>query len=128
MNKDPKFYICNHCKNLVQMVHDAGVKMICCGEPMSEIVPNTTDAATEKHLPIINVNDSTVTVEIGSTMHPMLEEHHIGWIYLQTEKGGQCKMLNAGETPKAAFELVEDQPLAAYAYCNLHGLWKTEIK
>ena len=128
MNEEQKFFICKHCKNLVGMIKDAGVKMICCGEPMQELVANTTEAATEKHIPVVTVSGDQIVIEIGSVAHPMTEEHHIAWVYLQTQKGGQRKSLLPGEMPKVTFVLEEDQPVAAFAYCNLHGLWKAEIK
>lgn len=118
-----KFFICKHCGNIVGMVFDAKVPMMCCGEKMTELVPNTTDAAQEKHVPVISVDGNVVTVKIGSAPHPMTEAHLITWVYLETEKGGQRKVLHAGETPEVKFALVDDKPLAAYAYCNLHGLW-----
>ena len=122
-----KFYICRHCGNIVVKVHDSGVPVVCCGEKMQELVPNTTDAAVEKHVPVIEVSGSTVTVKVGSTPHPMIQEHSIQWICLETEKGYQHKALHPGEEPKAVFALTsDDQPTAAYAYCNLHGLWKAE--
>ena len=89
MSQEQKFFICKHCGNLVGMIHNAGVKIICCGEPMTELVPNTTDAAGEKHLPVVEVSGKQVTVSVGSVPHPMTEEHHIAWVYLQTAKGGQ---------------------------------------
>ena len=101
-----KFYICRHCGNLVEMIHDAGVPVICCGEKMEELKANTVDASAEKH--------------------PMLEEHHIEWIYLELENGGFRKDLVPGEAPEAAFHTGGAKPVAVYAYCNLHGLWKTE--
>ena len=125
---DHRFFVCKHCGNLIGMIHASGVPIICCGEPMTELVANTTEASTEKHLPVISVSGNTVTVTIGSVSHPMIQEHHITWVYLQTEKGGQRKCLVPGEEPKAVFELTDDKPVAAYAYCNLHGLWKTDIK
>lgn len=118
-----KFFICKHCGNIVGMVFDAKVPMMCCGEKMTELVPNTTDAAQEKHVPVISVDGNVVTVKIGSAPHPMTEAHLIIWVYLETEKGGQRKVLHAGEAPEVKFALVDDKPLAAYAYCNLHGLW-----
>ena len=122
-----KFYICKHCGNLVGMIHSAGVPMFCCGQEMEELSPNTTDAATEKHVPVVTVEDDLVTVEVGSVPHPMAEEHYITWIYLETEHGGQRKALNPGEEPKAQFRLCGDKAVAAYEYCNLHGLWKKDI-
>lgn len=122
-----KFFLCKHCGNLVGMIYDSGVPIICCGEPMQELVPNTTDAATEKHVPVVKVDEDLIEVEVGSVLHPMLEEHYIQWIYLMTEKGGQRKALKPGEEPKARFKVVDDKPLAVLEYCNLHGLWKADI-
>ncbi len=122
-----KFFVCKHCGNLVGMIFNSGVPMVCCGENMTELVPNTTDAAQEKHVPVVTVEGNKVTVEVGSVAHPMEEAHYIQWIYLQTEKGGQRKSLNPGDGPKAVFELIDDKAEAALAYCNLHGLWKADI-
>ena len=100
---------------------------MCCGQKMDEIVPGTTDAAQEKHVPVISVDGNTVTVEVGSVEHPMLEEHYIQWISIETREGNQRKILKPGEAPKAVFALTEgDELVAAYEYCNLHGLWKAE--
>ncbi len=123
-----KFYICKHCGNIVGMVNDAGVPLVCCGEKMSELVANTTDAAQEKHVPVVTVDGNLVTVEVGSVAHPMLEEHYIQWIALETEQGNQRKPLAPGAEPKAVFALAPgDKAIAAYEYCNLHGLWKAEL-
>ncbi len=122
-----RFYICKHCGNLIGMIHSSGVPIICCGEPMSELIPGSVDASKEKHVPVISVSGNTVTVNIGAVPHPMTEEHLIQWVYLQTEHGGQRKCLNPGDEPKVTFVLDGDKPLAAYAYCNLHGLWMAEI-
>lgn len=122
-----KFYICSHCKNLIGMVHDAGVPVFCCGQKMDALIPNTVEASGEKHMPAVTVNDGMVKVNVGSVDHPMLPEHYIEWVYLQTEKGGQRKNLNPGEAPTVTFALGDDKPVAVYAYCNLHGLWMTEL-
>lgn len=122
-----RFYICRHCGNLVGMINDAGVPMICCGEEMEALVPNTTEAAGEKHLPVVKVENGTVRVNVGEITHPMLEEHSIEWIYLKTENGGHRIILKSGEAPEAVFCIGDDKPVAVYAYCNLHGLWMTEI-
>ena len=97
---------------------------MCCGEKMAEVVPNSTGAATEKHLPLINVKCKTVTVTVGEVLHPMADEHSIEWVYLETTNGGQLKKLD-GE-PVAVFKLDTEKAVCAYAYCNLHGLWKIE--
>ena len=123
-----KFYICEHCKNIVGMVEDAGVPLTCCGQPMKELVANTEDAAHEKHVPVVTVDGNIVTVNVGSVEHPMLDVHYISWVYLKTDKGGQRKVLNPGEKPEVKFALVDETPLEVYEYCNLHGLWKAEVK
>ncbi|MCR5485563.1 MAG: desulfoferrodoxin [Clostridiales bacterium] len=125
---EPKFYICRHCGNIIAFVKASGVPVVCCGEKMQEIVPNTTDAATEKHVPVITVDGNKVTVKIGSVTHPMTEEHYITWILLRTEQGNQRKELKPGDAPEAVFALADgDKAISAYAYCNLHGLWKSEV-
>ncbi|MCL2507994.1 MAG: desulfoferrodoxin [Oscillospiraceae bacterium] len=123
-----KFFICKHCGNLAGLIDNKGVPMVCCGERMSELVPNTVEASAEKHLPAVTVSDDSITVLVGSVPHPMLEEHHITFVYVETERGGQRKCLKASEEPKLTFRFSDDKPVAVYAYCNLHGLWKTEIK
>ena len=119
-----KFYICEHCGNMVAMVKDSGVPVMCCGQKMTEIVPGTTDAAVEKHVPVWEVRDNKVIVTVGAVEHPMLPQHYIEWIAVQTKQGNQRKMLQPGEAPKACFALCEgDEVVAVYAYCNLHSLW-----
>lgn len=123
-----KFYICNHCKNIIGKIQDKGVPVVCCGEKMAELVPNTTEAATEKHIPVASAEGNLITVQIGSTLHPMTEEHLIQWVYLETEEGGQRKSLKAGDKPEIVFALSpSDKAKAVYAYCNLHGLWKADL-
>lgn len=123
-----KFYICRHCGNLIGMVKDSGVPVMCCGQKTEALIPNTVDAASEKHLPLITLENGALHVNVGSVNHPMLEEHHIEWIYVESEKGGQRRVLKAGDAPEADFCFDNDRPIAVYAYCNLHGLWMTEIK
>ena len=125
--KNPKFYVCAHCGNLVEMVSDAGVTPICCGEKMKELVPNTVEASGEKHIPAVQVGNGIVEVNVGSVDHPMADVHWIEWVQLVTDKGSYRKQLNPGEAPKAFFLLSDEKPLAVYAYCNLHGLWKTDL-
>ncbi|MBR2987537.1 MAG: desulfoferrodoxin [Clostridia bacterium] len=121
-----KFYRCEHCGNIIAFAENKGVPVMCCGKKMAELVPNTTEAATEKHLPVIAKNENgVVEIVVGSTLHPMLPEHFIGWVAIETKEGNQRKVLT-GE-PKISFALTEgDELIAVYAYCNLHGLWKTE--
>ena len=125
--KNTKFYICPHCGNIVEMVHDSGVKPFCCGQKMNELVPNTVEASGEKHIPAVKVEGSIVEVNVGSVDHPMVDVHWIEWIQLVTDKGSYRKWLNPGEAPNVIFRLGEEKPIAVYAYCNLHGLWKTEL-
>ena len=122
-----KFYICRHCGNVIHKVHDAGVPVMCCGQKMEELVPNTVDASGEKHLPVAVVENGVVSVSVGSVAHPMIPEHSIEWVYLESEKGGQIKYLNPGSAPEVKFWLGDDKPVAVYAYCNLHGLWMVEL-
>ena len=120
-----KFYRCSVCGQIVAMVKKAACPVMCCGKPMEEIVAGSTDAAVEKHVPVVEVDGNKVTVTVGSVAHPMLPEHYIEWIAIQTKQGNQRKALNPGDAPKACFALCEgDEVEAAYAYCNLHSLWK----
>lgn len=122
---EQKYFICKHCGNIIAMVKPSGVPVMCCGEAMSELIPGTTDAAVEKHVPVYEVQDNKVFVTVGSVEHPMLPEHYIEWIALHTTQGVQRKALQPGQPPKACFSLCEgDKVEAVYAYCNLHGLWK----
>ena len=122
-----KFYICNHCGNIIAKVKDSGVPVVCCGENMHELVANTSEGATEKHIPVYEVKGNTVEVTVGSVEHPMSEEHYIEWILLQTKNGNQRKVLKPTDEPKATFPLLDgDEVEAVYAYCNLHGFWKAE--
>lgn len=122
-----KFYRCKHCGNLIGKVVDNGPALICCGEPMEELVPNTVEASFEKHLPAVSFDDCVIEVNVGETDHPMEEAHHIGFIYVETKNGGQRKNLKVNEPPHARFCAVDDEVIAVYAYCNIHGLWKTEL-
>ena len=120
-----KFYRCEHCGNIITFVHSAGVPVMCCGQKMTELVPGTTDGAAEKHVPVVEVQGSTVQVKVGSVEHPMLPEHFIQFIAIETKHGSQIKYLQPGEKPQASFVLADgDHLVAAYEYCNLHGLWK----
>lgn len=122
---EQKFYICEHCGKIIAVVKESGVPVMCCGQKMKEIIPGTTDAAVEKHVPVYEVKDNKVYVTVGATEHPMLPEHYIEWISLQTKQGNQRKVLKPGDAPKACFALCDDDVVeAVYAYCNLHSLWK----
>ena len=122
-----RFFVCDHCGNLIGVIKDSRVPMICCGQKMTELVPNTVEASGEKHIPVVTVENDVLTVNVGSVDHPMIPEHFIEWVYVETEKGGQRKALKPGEAPNVSFCLGGDKPVAVYAYCNLHGLWKTEL-
>lgn len=122
-----KFYVCGHCGNLIEMVNDAKVPVMCCGKKMTKLESGTVDASHEKHVPVVSVDENTVTVDVGSVEHPMAEEHSILWVSLQTDKGSYRRDLEVGKAPTATFTLHDEKPVAVYAYCNLHGLWKTEV-
>jgi len=124
---EQKFMICGKCGNLVGIIHDSGAPVVCCGDPMEVLTANTVDASHEKHVPDVRKDGSIVTVQVGSVLHPSTAEHNIGFIYLKTENGGQKKHIKPGSDPVAVFSLADDKPLSVYAYCNLHGLWKTDI-
>lgn len=120
-----KFYICEHCGNIIMKVKDQGVPVMCCGQKMTEIIPGTTDAAVEKHVPDYKVEGNIVRVNVGFVDHPMLPEHYIEWVALRTKEGIQIKELKPGEKPAASFALSDgDEVEEVYAYCNLHSLWK----
>lgn len=123
-----KFFKCNVCGNVAVKMVDSGVTMSCCGQPMVELKPNTTDAAGEKHVPVVTkIDEKSIKVEVGSVAHPMLEAHHISFIYVETENGGINVDLKVGQKPEAVVYVGNDKPLAVYEYCNLHGLWKVEL-
>ncbi|MCL2851829.1 MAG: desulfoferrodoxin [Defluviitaleaceae bacterium] len=123
-----KFFICDICGNIVGMVKDKGGPLACCGKGMTLLVPNTVEASQEKHLPDVKKTEHGLSVSVGSVLHPMVEEHYIDFIYVKTEKGGQRVNLAVGESPEAEFCCTGDKSLEVYAYCNLHGLWKTEVR
>ena len=122
-----RFLICNNCGNFVGFFADKGNPLTCCGKEMVELEPNTVDASNEKHLPSLTVSGEKLDVQIGSVSHPMEDAHHITFIYVETEKGSQNKHLKIGDKPNSSFLLTDDKPIAVYAYCNLHGLWKTSV-
>ena len=122
-----RFFKCEHCGNIVGIIQSSGVPIKCCGQNMTELIPGTVDAAVEKHVPVVSVEDNIVKVTIGEVTHPMTDEHYIQWIYLQTDKGGQRKNLLPTDAPEAVFALADEKPVAVYEYCNLHGLWKADI-
>ena len=121
-----KFYKCNHCGNVIEKVVDSKVPVVCCGEKMVELIPNTVDASNEKHVPVVTrLDDCRIKVEVGSVPHPMLPEHHIAFVYVETENGGI--RVNLKDKPEAVVCVCTEKHIAVYEYCNLHGLWKTEL-
>ena len=124
-----KFYFCTICGNVVVKFVDSGVKVVCCGQQMQELTPSTEESSVEKHLPVVErLKDGSIKVKIGSKQHPMAPEHHISFICLETEHGAQVKYLMPDEAPEAVFQAGNDKFVAVYAYCNIHGLWKTDVK
>ncbi len=121
-----KFYKCETCGNVVVKLVDSKVPLVCCGSKMQELVPNTVDASNEKHVPQVTMlENNMIKVEVGSVAHPMTEEHHIAFIYVETDKGGI--KVDLKDKPEAVVALGDAKPLVVYEYCNLHGLWKTEL-
>ena len=127
MMNNSKFYICPDCGLVIEAIHDSGIAPSCCGMKMDALVPNTVEASGEKHIPAVRVEDDVVTVNVGSVNHPMQDAHYIEWVQLVTDRGIQRKYLAPGEEPNVSFRLGNEKPVAVYAYCNLHGLWKTEL-
>lgn len=127
MNKRT-LYVCKHCGNIVAVLEPSGVPVICCGEAMTAIVPNTVDASVEKHVPVVTAQGDGILVKIGAQMHPMTAEHYIKWVYVLTNKGSQLKYLDSSDAPEVAFSLSNGEKAeAVYAFCNLHGLWMTAL-
>lgn len=122
-----KFFKCKYCGNVIEKLHVGRGEIDCCGADMQELVPNTVDAGREKHIPVVEINDGIVKVRVGSIEHPMAPDHWIEWIYLETDHGSQIKHLDPGAAPEVEFAFGKEVPLAVYAYCNLHGLWKADI-
>ncbi|MDR0914035.1 MAG: desulfoferrodoxin [Oscillospiraceae bacterium] len=127
MKNEVKFYRCPTCGNIIMVVNNGGGQLVCCGAPMVLLRPNTTDAATEKHVPVAQSNGNVLTVSVGDVPHPMLPEHYIQWVYLVTENGGAFHYFNPGDEPQVDFDISNTTPVAVYEYCNLHGLWKADI-
>ncbi len=127
MANNKRFYICEKCGNVVEIINASGVTPHCCGQKMSVLEAGVVEASREKHIPEVEILGDKVKVTVGSVIHPMAEEHSILWIYLETDKGAMRRDLKVGEPPVAEFVLKDEKPIAVYAYCNLHGLWKKEI-
>ena len=109
------------------LIENKGVPMVCCGEKLTELIPNSAEASSDKHLPVVTVSADNIVVQVGNIAHPMTDEHKITFVYVETEQGGQRKCLKPGTEPNLEFRFSNDKPIAVYAYCNLHGLWKTDI-
>ena len=121
---EQKFLRCERCGNIVAVVHESGVPLMCCGQKMNQIIPGSVEASLEKHIPVFEVKDNKVYVTVGSAIHPMIEEHFIEWVSIQTKFGNQRKQLKPNQEPTVCFSICEgDEVEAVYAYCNLHGLW-----
>ncbi len=123
-----QFFKCLKCGKIVEIVNKGCPVLVCCGDEMQELKANTTDGATEKHVPVIVIgqNENSVTVKVGSAPHPMEADHWIQWVVVETDKGVYRKTLKPGDAPEATFTLTDEKLLAAYEYCNKHGLWKAE--
>ena len=121
-----KFFKCMHCGNIAGLIHNSGVPMVCCGDKMTELIPNTTDAAQEKHVPVVKVDGSSVTVTVGSTLHPMEEKHWIEWIELVADGVSYTRFLKPGDAPEAEFCIADAKNVYAREFCNLHGHWRAD--
>ena len=126
-----KHFLCRGCGNLVALVNDSGKRLCCCSGELDEIVPNSVDASREKHLPVLNIKDGTVRVTVGpeDNRHPMESDHAVAWVCLVTDKGSQRKILVPNGKAEAVFRINPDERiLKVFAYCNIHGLFVTELK
>ena len=120
-----RFFICNHCGNIIAMIKDQGVPIKCCGESMKEIIAGTSEGAKEKHIPVYKVSGEAVTVSVGEKEHPMTDDHYIDWVCMETEEGFQLKKLKADMPAKISSSLTKgDKVKSVYAFCNQHSLWK----
>ncbi len=128
MSQSPKFYKCPQCGNLVGVILDSGENVVCCGQPMVELKANVTEASTEKHLPVAEIDGDTLKVQVGSVAHPMLDEHFIMWICVMSAGRVQRVRLDPHQKPEAVFVVPESGDVEIYEYCNLHGLWKTTVR
>ncbi len=118
-------YKCELCGIIVEVLHDGGGELVCCGQPMKRYEENTVDAAKEKHVPVVEKVAEGWKVTVGSVAHPMEEKHYIEWIELIADGKAYRQFLTPGQTPEAVF-CVEASQVTAREYCNLHGLWKAQ--
>ena len=123
MAAKPQVFKCEVCGHIVELVHEGAGTLVCCNQPMTAVAENTTDAAQEKHVPVIEKTETEVCVTVGSVEHPMAEDHYIEWIELLADGRSYTKFLNPSDAPKACF-CIKAEEVSARAYCNLHGLWK----
>lgn len=124
-----RFYQCDICGKVIAVITDTDIPTICCGQTMRELIPNTTDGAAEKHVPVYYSEGDTVTIHVGSAPHPSADNHYIGWIALRTDGGFQFRELHPGDLPTTVFTVDPADPVrAVYAFCNLHGLWLSETE
>lgn len=121
------FYHCPHCGNTIKVIGTKEMPLQCCDEDMDELVCHTADTDAGKHLPVVMRHGDLLTVEIGTTPHPMTFAHSIEWIALETNRGNYCTQLKPQDKPCAVFLLQSAVPQAVYTYCSLHGLWKMPL-
>ena len=127
MAKKLEIFKCELCGHIIEVLHEGGGTLVCCGQPMKAISENSTDAAQEKHVPVVEKMDDGTRIKVGSVAHPMTPEHHIEWIQMITPEGYACRVfLEPGQNPEAVFKMKPDKGKAR-EYCNLHGLWKSEF-
>lgn len=125
MAKRQDVYKCNLCGHIVEVLHGGGGTLVCCGQDMVHLEPNTVEASKEKHIPVVErLSEGQYMVKVGSVAHPMESAHYIEWIELVTEGKTTIQFLQPGQAPEARFSLGSDEKVFARAYCNLHGLWK----
>lgn len=120
-----KLYKCNKCGNIIEVLEGENNNIMCCGEKMVELVPNTVDAAAEKHVPFCSIEDDSVFVKIGEVFHPMEENHYISWIIAEYSNSIIKYKFKASEEASAVFDY--EKGMKIYCYCNLHGLWMKEL-
>jgi superoxide reductase len=129
-NKEPIFFSSNHCEHIAQIIRGGSkdTTLSCCNEPMSKLIAKDSEQLREKHLPVIKKDNNKIIVAVGSIYHPMEEKHSIGFVYLQTKRGGQRVDLSHTDEPVVEFLIAEgDEAIAAYAFCNLHGFWMSKV-
>ncbi len=122
MTERLQVYRCEVCGNMVEVLHQAKGQLVCCGQPMKLCQENTSDAAREKHVPVVEKTADGIKVKVGSLPHPMEEDHYIEWVELIAAGKDGRRFLKPGSAPEATFKM-EAAQVTARAYCNLHGLW-----